>query len=1112
MNKSIAILVSGEVTNINLHVSVIDFIRNQFSYIETVHIYFHMWDSNEVIYSENDINIIKSKVDFLYTDPKPHPLDTISISSLCVMLGVHALSKHLKQQYTYVCKWRNDVELQSDFEKWTEIVDESESVYITPPLLWMGDDGCNDHMGICKYQTFMEVFGDNTYEFLNFTDKNWGTCTETTLLIQLLFNHVKIFEYIPEFYYFHDIFVQNGRIIRNTSRNLNCNVLERITPIDVISRLQIGLHNYPHERPVKIAFHVNQFSIRGTEVAIFDYAYNNKNYLHNKSIIVAPLNHRAHSHPLSGLTYNHHIEQKFRDCFDIFLYKNKEELETILQEQCCDGFYILKSGQNDGVVIDRIPTFVHCVFKCSSEYKHGTVYACISNTINENYAPVVPHICYSLPKTGKNLRSKLLIPENAIVFGRHGGFETFDIDFVKDVIKQVVKTHTNIYFLFMNTEIFHKHPQIIHLDKTTSPDVKATFINTCNAMIHARKEGESFGLSIAEFTSMKKPIVTWKHDGFPHYHEHHNHLDVLGVSGMYYKDEKDLFELLTNFLPIEPVDYSKIYSVANVMDLFKKHFLSHIKCIKKYDVTKLEKLDYFKRENLTKLRILCNWKSSEELYKSWEKMRGNTPIQLVTSNPDYTVIINKPPGKTIFSGEKTIVMGMEPDTFESERWRWYGDKNRFLYFMDENYMNNCEWWLSYDKNKLLSTTTHKTKGDVVSSVISSQHKLPGHLLRIKFLKIAEKELDMDLYGWDNNRGFKSYRGSLPNGKEGGLEQYKYTFASENSSRDNYCTEKLFDAILSECLCFYWGCPNLDNFLDERCCIYLDITKPLESIEIIRNAIINNEWGKRLHIIRKTKKHILNYLSFFPRIMGLIKLDRLRKRTINLDHRPEKWNDHIQKCSESQLNNVTRFSAIIGSGYPEHLIKEKFTFSANFPGKWSNKSGSVGCALSHYYLWKEIIQKDEPILIMEDDVTFLSNFADKMGILLNKLETTQYDVVFIGHHTHEENYASHNLPLTFLQDNFDIHDLVPFKYMLKYGTRHDSCGLHGGGTFGYIMSPQGAKRMVDIVDRLTFYFPVDYMIIEAAMDCQLKVFTCAHSLVTSPKFGFDTLESDIQGQN
>jgi hypothetical protein len=48
--------------------------------------------------------------------------------------------------------------------------------------------------------------------------------------------------------------------------------------------------------------------------------------------------------------------------------------------------------------------------------------------------PVVPHIV-SLPELSEDLRAELGIPEDAVVFGRHGGVGTFSLDFVQASVR-----------------------------------------------------------------------------------------------------------------------------------------------------------------------------------------------------------------------------------------------------------------------------------------------------------------------------------------------------------------------------------------------------------------------------------------------------------------------------------------------------------------------------------------------------------------------------------------------------------------------------------------------------------------------------------------------------
>ena len=44
-----------------------------------------------------------------------------------------------------------------------------------------------------------------------------------------------------------------------------------------------------------------------------------------------------------------------------------------------------------------------------------------------------------------------------------------------------------------NTRKFIEHERVIYLPTTISRNTKSRFINTCNFMIHARKDGETFG-------------------------------------------------------------------------------------------------------------------------------------------------------------------------------------------------------------------------------------------------------------------------------------------------------------------------------------------------------------------------------------------------------------------------------------------------------------------------------------------------------------------------------------------------------------------------------------------------------------------------------------------
>ena len=86
------------------------------------------------------------------------------------------------------------------------------------------------------------------------------------------------------------------------------------------------------------------------------------------------------------------------------------------------------------------------------------------------------------PSTSQdNLRNLLGIPEDVVVFGRHGGQDTFDLEFSRNIIRKVVRDFSNIYFVFVNTPEFDQHPHIFFLPKIVKEDEKNCFISTCDA-------------------------------------------------------------------------------------------------------------------------------------------------------------------------------------------------------------------------------------------------------------------------------------------------------------------------------------------------------------------------------------------------------------------------------------------------------------------------------------------------------------------------------------------------------------------------------------------------------------------------------------------------------
>jgi hypothetical protein len=118
---------------------------------------------------------------------------------------------------------------------------------------------------------------------------------------------------------------------------------------------------------------------------------------------------------------------------------------------------------------------------------------------------------------------------------------------------------------------------------------------------------------------------------------------------------------------------------------------------------------------------------------------------------------------------------------------------------------------------------------------------------------------VELYARDNPLGFSSWVGPHPPGeKDIALLPYRYFFAAENNCERNFITEKLWEPLLTETLCFYWGCPNVADWIDPRAFIPVDLDDFEQALRTIKQAILGNEWEKRLDVIRRKKRKVLEH--------------------------------------------------------------------------------------------------------------------------------------------------------------------------------------------------------------------------------------------------------------
>ena len=328
-------------------------------------------------------------------------------------------------------------------------------------------------------------------------------------------------------------------------------------------------------RQKTIIFHDNCLGFRGTTVALFDYAKGCRDILKMNVIIAYPASFENEESVIS----------KFAEEFQTFSYVGKNELIKLADGYKADYFYAIKYGTKDDLIIPGCINLVHSVFCTDSNEIHGDVYATVSAWQNKKNPkiPFVPHIV-DLPKHDRDLRASIGIRTDEIVIGRYGGYDTFDIDFVKESIKQALESRKDLWFIFMNTEKFCDHERCIFFEARTDAEFKVEFINTCDAMIHSRSYGETFGLSVLEFASKDKQIISYS--GFSEAKSNPlggmNHWLFLD-SGCYWYAAKD--QLNDIFRSISKPGYINInlgrslrqhYGPDEVMKKFKSVFLSNV--------------------------------------------------------------------------------------------------------------------------------------------------------------------------------------------------------------------------------------------------------------------------------------------------------------------------------------------------------------------------------------------------------------------------------------------------------------------------------------------------------------------------------------------------------
>ena len=411
---------------------------------------------------------------------------------------------------------------------------------------------------------------------------------------------------------------------------------------------------------MRVAFYMSRFQLRGTAIAIYDYAAGLINTKRGTPVILhwPRPDERDSLGDSRGVSIWEQRDSGARELFEQRLgrgvvkeYRSWEELRVLMTDQV-DLLYVLTSGIRAGSAdgqapndfdlddmlsrlnwpgqLNHVRVVYHFVYlPPMAGYGSAAISAAVASRVRmfpggkPNDVQVVPHILRDWPDVEPmevqrlRMREYLGIPPQATVFGRLGGVDTFNIRPVTAAIDRVLAVRKDVYFIFATAPLevlqetsLNSDPRVLFIKPTNDDVHRCALIDACDYMVHASQKGESFGLSVLEFLSRGRPVVTFEPrlselerlrgggvvdaEGWLGYHQaclpdmywadqHLRHLRVLAANPklrhLYvpYWDRASLDGLLRDLRPlVEPVTPVRFheYSEEQVMRAFDGAFLN----------------------------------------------------------------------------------------------------------------------------------------------------------------------------------------------------------------------------------------------------------------------------------------------------------------------------------------------------------------------------------------------------------------------------------------------------------------------------------------------------------------------------------------------------------
>lgn len=252
-------------------------------------------------------------------------------------------------------------------------------------------------------------------------------------------------------------------------------------------------------------------------------------YLHNTGYDCYCIHNRIKTDEAGG--YREKLIQDILGDGKVLDYSSEDEFFDILKKIGPDIFHIHRGGSpNEFPVVPRLKNYIN---KCvetnifggydSTDIIHLTLYVSnylFKNVQRPNRKTDVLYYPVKMPLHTENLRKVLDILPSTFVIGRIGRPDDYIFDPISLQALKIIeeKTNFNILYLIQSPpplmikaarDMGVKKVKFIRTPIVTDSEI-TSFYNTIDILAHARRDGETFGLNIAEAMIHGKPVISHK--------------------------------------------------------------------------------------------------------------------------------------------------------------------------------------------------------------------------------------------------------------------------------------------------------------------------------------------------------------------------------------------------------------------------------------------------------------------------------------------------------------------------------------------------------------------------------------------------------------------------